>query len=72
MQIYGEYYIVVVGGRSSGVSAAIASARVGAKNLLIERLGALGSQIDLTLENDTRPNLEKRKICLRKGTHQNK
>jgi flavin-dependent dehydrogenase len=45
MEIFGEYDVIVVGGGTSGVAAAISAARVGANTLLIERLGALGGQM---------------------------
>jgi hypothetical protein len=48
MQVYGYYDVVVVGGGASGCAAAIASARVGAKTLLIERLGILGGMMNVT------------------------
>ncbi len=48
MEIYGEYDVVVVGGGTSGVAAAIASARAGAKTILIERLGTLGGQMNVS------------------------
>ena len=48
MEIFGEYDVVVVGGGTSGVAAAISSARVGANTLLIERLGALGGQMNIS------------------------
>jgi len=44
---YGSYDVVVCGGGTSGCAAAIASARVGAKTLLIERLGVLGGQMNV-------------------------
>ena len=43
-----EYDVVVVGGGTSGVAAAIAASRTGAKTLLIERLGALGGQMNVS------------------------
>lgn len=40
-----EYDVIVCGGGTSGVAAAICSARTGAKTLLIERVGQLGGQM---------------------------
>ncbi len=48
MEIYGEYDTVVVGGGTSGVAAAIASSRAGANTILIERLGTLGGQMNVS------------------------
>jgi hypothetical protein len=48
MKTYGEYDVVVVGGGTSGVAAAIAAARVGAKTMLIERFGVLGGQMNVS------------------------
>jgi hypothetical protein len=48
MEIFGEYDVVVAGGGTSGVAAAIASARAGANTLLIERLGTLGGQMNVS------------------------
>src|SRR4030067_901555 len=47
MELFGTYDVVVVGGGTEGVSAAIASARAGANTLLIERLGVLGGQMNV-------------------------
>ena len=43
---YGSYDVVVCGGGTSGVTAAVAAARTGAKTLLIERTGQLGGQMN--------------------------
>jgi hypothetical protein len=48
MEIYGEFDVVVVGGGTSGVSAAIAASRAGANTILIERLGTLGGQMNVS------------------------
>lgn len=48
MEIYGSYDVVVVGGGTSGVAAAIAAARAGAKTILVERLGVLGGQMNVS------------------------
>jgi hypothetical protein len=48
MEIFGEYDVVVVGGGTSGVAAAISAARAGGSTLLIERLGALGGQMNIS------------------------
>ena len=48
MELFGEYDVVVAGGGTAGVSAAIASARAGASTLLIERVGALGGQMNVS------------------------
>ncbi|HUJ89646.1 MAG TPA: FAD-dependent oxidoreductase, partial [Syntrophorhabdales bacterium] len=48
MELFGDCDVVVVGGGTSGVTAAICAARVGAKTLLIERLGALGGQMNVS------------------------
>jgi hypothetical protein len=45
---YGSYDVVVCGGGTSGVSAAVAAARTGAKTLLIERSGQLGGQMNFS------------------------
>ena len=46
MELFGTYDVVVVGGGASGCTAAIASARVGAKTILIERFGILGGSLN--------------------------
>ena len=48
MDVYGDFDVVVCGGGSSGVSAAIAAARTGARAVLIERLGSLGGQMTVS------------------------
>jgi hypothetical protein len=48
MEIYGNYDVVVVGGGTSGVSAAIAASQAGANTILIERLGTLGGQMNVS------------------------
>jgi len=48
MKIRDGYDVVVVGGGTSGVAAGIAAARVGAKTLIIERVGALGGQMNVS------------------------
>lgn len=45
MDLYGKFDVIVCGGGTSGVAAAIAAARGGAKTILIERLGVLGGQM---------------------------
>lgn len=45
MDVYGDFDVVVCGGGTAGVSAAIAAARAGARSVLIERLGSLGGQM---------------------------
>ena len=42
------YDVVVCGGGTAGTAAAVAAARGGAKTLLIERLGALGGQMNVS------------------------
>jgi hypothetical protein len=42
------YDVVVVGGGTSGVAAAIAAARTGGKTIVIERVGALGGQFNVS------------------------
>jgi len=48
MNIVDSYDVIVVGGGTSGVAAGISSARAGAKTLVIERLGALGGQMNVS------------------------
>jgi hypothetical protein len=48
VEIFGEYDVVIAGGGTSGVAAAIAAARAGGKTVLIERLGALGGQMNVS------------------------
>jgi hypothetical protein len=48
METYGKYDVVVAGGGTSGVAAAIAAARAGAKTIIVERLGALGGQMNVS------------------------
>ena len=48
MQTNAEYDVIVAGGGTSGVAAAIASARTGAKTIVIERVGALGGQMNIS------------------------
>lgn len=48
LSVYGSYDVVVCGGGTSGVTAAICAAREGAKTLLIERVGQLGGQMNFS------------------------
>ncbi len=48
MDTSNEYDVIVVGGGTSGVAAAIAAARTGANTLVIERNGALGGQLNIS------------------------
>jgi hypothetical protein len=48
MEIFGKYDVVVAGGGTSGVAAAISAARAGGNTLLIDRLGALGGQMNIS------------------------
>lgn len=48
LDYYGKYDVVVCGGGTSGCAAAISCARTGAKTLLIERLGVLGGQMNVS------------------------
>jgi flavin-dependent dehydrogenase len=48
MEIFGKHDVVVAGGGTSGVAAAICAARAGANTLLIERLGVLGGQMNVS------------------------
>lgn len=43
-----EYDVIICGGGTSGVAAAISASRVGAKVLLIERTGCLGGQMSVS------------------------
>ena len=43
-----KYDVIICGGGTSGCAAAIAAARGGAKTLLIERLGSLGGQMNVS------------------------
>jgi hypothetical protein len=45
---YGSFDVIVCGGGTSGVSAAVAAARTGATTLLIERVGQLGGQMNFS------------------------
>ncbi len=47
-ELFGEYDVVVVGGGVAGCSAAIASARAGARTILIERMGILGGIMNVS------------------------
>jgi hypothetical protein len=48
VELFGTYDVVVVGGGVSGCAAAIASARAGAKTILIERFGVLGGMMNVS------------------------
>lgn len=49
IDVFGEYDVIVVGGGTAGLSAAIASGRNNAKTLLIERFGYLGGTATASL-----------------------
>ncbi|MGD1118979.1 MAG: FAD-dependent oxidoreductase, partial [Dehalococcoidales bacterium] len=48
MELFGEYDVIVVGGGTAGVAAAIAAARAGANTIIVERLGCLGGQMNVS------------------------
>lgn len=52
LEIAGEYDVIVAGGGPAGLAAAIASARNGAKTLLIERFAFLGGTATAALMNN--------------------
>jgi len=43
--VFGEYDVIVVGGGTAGVTAAISAARLGVKTLVVERYGFLGGLV---------------------------
>ena len=43
-----QYDVIICGGGTSGVAAAVSAAREGAKTLLIERTGSLGGQMSVS------------------------
>lgn len=51
LPIYGEYDVVVIGGGMAGVGAALASAKEGAKTIIIENLSALGGIATMGIVN---------------------
>jgi hypothetical protein len=48
MEKYGDFDVVVVGGGTSGIPAAVSAARLGVKVLLIEKYGVLGGQFNVS------------------------
>ena len=54
-----HYDVIVVGGGSSGVAAAVSASRFGAKTLLIEKNGFLGGTATASLVTPMMPNQSK-------------
>jgi hypothetical protein len=52
LDVVGEFDVIVVGGGVAGMAAAVASARKGAKTLLVERFGYLGGTATASLMNN--------------------
>jgi flavin-dependent dehydrogenase len=59
---YGEYDVVVCGGGTAGVCAAIASAREGAKTLIVETGSALGGMATLGMVSKWAPFTDREKV----------
>ncbi|MBP3388231.1 MAG: FAD-dependent oxidoreductase, partial [Clostridia bacterium] len=49
LKIYGDYDVVVVGGGTAGVFAAISATEQGKKTLIVEQFGALGGSATVGL-----------------------